>query len=56
MKKTILAAFNQGTIPTLSCANLAKTPLGADFKNLSPRCRSTRTGISHRSGARHAGW
>ncbi len=34
MKKTILAAFNQGTIPTISCANLAKTPLGADFKKL----------------------
>lgn len=34
MKKPLFAAFNQGAIPTITCANLAKTELGVDFNKL----------------------
>jgi hypothetical protein len=34
MPKRILAAFDQGQVPTICCLNLATTPLGVDFAAL----------------------
>jgi hypothetical protein len=34
MNKPIFAAFDQGATPTITVANMSKTPLGVDFKKL----------------------
>jgi len=34
MAKTVFASFNQGTIPTIACFDLAVTPLGVDLEVL----------------------
>ena len=34
MAQTVFASFNQGTIPTIACFNLAATPLGVDLDAL----------------------
>lgn len=34
VKRVVFGAFNQGDVPTISCFNKAKTPLGVDFDAL----------------------